>query len=722
MLLRVVATGGRVPRGARLAPGIALIVLEGLGRGGAGIEIGVGGRRLAPPYGTVEVGTDRAPSRIAAFRLPAAEAVDVPLRIEQGDGESVAVRESELEADPLAIAAGLDVAARHRLLDFLITFCCPAFKLGRSVAFAQTCARLALDCAESAGTASVLAQVLPDQVLAAPIRAGRDTALVLIGRDRIVPGRFPLLSGEDGLQIVPLPEMGDLLMTAGIAPKTWTVDVPPSLPHVLTLPESGSVPGAAARAACRRALATRPSPAVRTLLRDMDLLFPAQPRRLADPGQPVAGELELAVPDGAGGLFVSGWLRDPLRLVDEIVLATDAARVSLSLDAADVVRRPDIDRNFAAATHAGAHARGLLLHVQDLPGGDTLQPHLLLRLRSGAELRLTPVARSLPAAAARDVVLGCVPPGSLTPLAMRRSLAPAAARLHRTAMAQAGRPEQVRIGRAVPRPPVSFVVPLYRNLGFLRFQLVALAQDPQCRGCELIFVLDSPEQRGEVEHLLRGLHRLTEMSVSLVIMPRNLGYAAACNAGARVATAPLLLLLNSDVIPAGPGWLGPLMAPFARSSVAAAGPKLLFDDGSIQHAGLFFERDEDGIWFNRHYHKGMPRGWADAAARRRVPGVTGAALLVRRALFERLGGVCEDYIIGDYEDSDLCLRIREAGGAILYVPEAELFHFERRSIQLHAGYTRTHASLYNRLLHHARWDGAMAAAMTAASRAQGRAP
>jgi GT2 family glycosyltransferase len=137
----------------------------------------------------------------------------------------------------------------------------------------------------------------------------------------------------------------------------------------------------------------------------------------------------------------------------------------------------------------------------------------------------------------------------------------------------------------------------------------------------------------------------------------------------------------------------------------------LFEDGSIQHAGLHFERDEDGIWFNRHYHKGMPRHWPSAQLRREVPGVTGAALAIRRKLFEKIGGICEDYIIGDYEDSDLCLRARAAGAAIEYVPEAELFHFERRSIALHAGYIRTHAALYNRLLHHARWDATITSLM-----------
>jgi GT2 family glycosyltransferase len=147
--------------------------------------------------------------------------------------------------------------------------------------------------------------------------------------------------------------------------------------------------------------------------------------------------------------------------------------------------------------------------------------------------------------------------------------------------------------------------------------------------------------------------------------------------------------------------------------VGIAGPKLLFEDGSIQHAGLFFDSDEDGLWFNRHYFKGMPRRWPEAQKGRQVPAVTGAALAIRRSLFERIGGVSEHYIIGDYEDSDLCLRVRAEGHSIVYVPEAELYHFERRSISLHAGYTRTHASLYNRLLHHERWNATIEALQAA---------
>ena len=341
-----------------------------------------------------------------------------------------------------------------------------------------------------------------------------------------------------------------------------------------------------------------------------------------------------------------------------------------------------------------------------------VQPSLLLQLRSGSRIELTPAPRSLGHAAARDVVLGCIPPGHVTPSMMQQCIAPAAARLHRAAMQAQDAADVINIGRPVTKPIASILIPLYRNLGFIRFQLAALAEDPDCRRSQIIYVLDSPEQRNDVEHLLRGLHRLTDLPVTLVVMPRNLGYAAANNTGAREAQAPILLLLNSDVVPIAPGWLRTLMEPFSRAGIGATGPKLLFEDGSIQHAGLHFERDEDGIWFNRHFHKGMPRYWPDAQLRRDVPGVTGAALAIRRKLFEQIGGVCEDYIIGDYEDSDLCLRVRSAGSAITYVPEAELFHFERRSIGLHAGYTRTHAALYNRLLHHARWDDTITALMT----------
>ncbi len=227
-------------------------------------------------------------------------------------------------------------------------------------------------------------------------------------------------------------------------------------------------------------------------------------------------------------------------------------------------------------------------------------------------------------------------------------------------------------------------------------------------GAELIFVLDSPEQRADLVHFLSGLHQLYALPMTIMIMSGNFGYAAANNAGAAIARGKFLVLLNSDVVPEEAGWLGRLAAPLLRGKkVVASGARLLFDDHSLQHAGMRFARDAGGHWLNLHYFKGAPREFPPALKSRSVPAVTGAALLVRRQSFLDVGGFTEDYIIGDYEDSDLCLKLRSAGGDIHYCPEAVLFHFERKSINRHAGYQRSVAGLYNRWLAGQRWDEAM---------------
>jgi GT2 family glycosyltransferase len=271
----------------------------------------------------------------------------------------------------------------------------------------------------------------------------------------------------------------------------------------------------------------------------------------------------------------------------------------------------------------------------------------------------------------------------------------------------------MRIGPPVANPAVAVVVPLYRNLRFIRFQLGHFARDPVMRDCELIYVLDSPEQRPEAEHLFRALFALYRVPVTLVVQAGNYGFASACNAGAAEARAPRLLMLNSDVIPAARGWLPTLNAALdADVALFAVGPKLLTEDDSVQHAGLYFERNGPmNEWFNNHYLKGAPRYFPSLDVPRRVPGITGAAMLLDRARFDQVDGFSTTYLIGDYEDSDLCLKLRAQGGEIGYEPRAELYHFERQSIRDHAVHDRNLATAYNRRIHQARWDQAIGALM-----------
>ncbi|RVJ38242.1 glycosyltransferase family 2 protein, partial [Sinorhizobium meliloti] len=338
--------------------------------------------------------------------------------------------------------------------------------------------------------------------------------------------------------------------------------------------------------------------------------------------------------------------------------------------------------------------------------GALLQPRFQMRLASGAVKPLVPKPQPFEASAQRNRILRAVPPQHAIDQAFRTILAPALQDVEQ----RLGRAAKVDYTKdydlAEKAPLVSIVVPLYRVLDFLRFQLSGMATDRWlASNAEIIYVLDSPEIQDETEHLLGGLHLLHGLPMKLVVMNRNSGYARACNAGARFARGSVVVMLNSDVVPSAPGWLQKLIRPLMEQrSLGAIGPKLIFEDGSLQHAGLYFARDQRGIWLNHHFHKGMPGDYAPAQLARSVPGITGACLVTRREIYELVDGYTEDYVIGDYEDSDLCLKIRRCGYDIAYEPSACLYHFERRSIRRSEDYMRGVASQYNSWLHTERWN------------------
>ncbi|HZF75246.1 MAG TPA: glycosyltransferase family 2 protein, partial [Acetobacteraceae bacterium] len=537
----------------------------------------------------------------------------------------------------------------------------------------------------------------------------------LLSPDAPIGGALPRMEpGQRLVLLAGLPPPGTVLLAPGGAPMPLAAP-PAALPGLLPLARRGGEPRRVLLdLLARRAVAGEARAAA--CLRDIGLLAPARVAALADPALPVGGALEAALPDGEGRAFLRGWLRDPLGLVESVALRAPGGSVPVA--AVHRVPRPDLAERLRQAPQGDAGpAPGFLAWLPEAGLAEgTAQLGLELRLASGQILRLVAPPGLLPPAAARDLVLSATTPDLATPVLMEHCISPAAARFHAAATAPGPAPERIALGAAQPRrAAVTVVVPLWRNLSFLRFQLAAFARDAAFRGpraAELVYVLDSPEDRAEAEAVLRGLALLHGLPVTLLVQDRNRGYAPSCNLGAAAGSAPLLLFLNSDVVPHGPGWLGALRARLARDGrLAAVGPKLLYASGAIQHAGLFFAPTPDGEWGSNHYFKGWPRDHAPACRARRVPAVTGAAMLVRRDAFEAVGGFATDYILGDFEDSDLCLRLRAAGGEIGYEPAAELYHLERQSISDHPGHAGTLAALHNRRLHAARWGDAIAALM-----------
>lgn len=666
----------------------------------------LGGEAMPPPSASTLLGDPEAPRLIHALRqaIPADAGTPAALHVA---GEEIATFALPPPVGPATFAEGFAAAEREALLRFLAATCAPMLRATADAGLAALCHALV-------GTTEAAT------CIAAPSN-GLSAWLVPAGPD----GAWRLLS-ETGFAPAGRPSGQVLLLDGAVTARAVLLPPAPLRPLRLAARDRVKPLAAVARDAVAgrtrvpgllRALATRAARDARaaSLLREAQLLAPAPPSRAEDPASPIGAGLDLALADHAGGVFLCGWLRDPLGLVAALELRAPGRVLPLPVERLHRVPRPDLQHRFARAPlgHAGDRP-GFLAHLPGMDPAGTAQWRLAARLAGGSEIEVTAPPGLMPAHLARDLVLRAAHPSAVGPALLDDCIGPAAAALHDAARrTDSDKPEVIAFGPAPgAKPRASLIVPLYRNLRFLRFQLAAFARDAETHAADLIYVLDSPEQRHEVEHLLRGMAAMHDLPLRLVVMPRNGGYAAACNAGAAVASAPTLLFLNSDVLPAMMGWLGRMLARLRRDRrLAAIGPRLLFDDGSVQHAGLLFRRDDDGIWFNDHYCKGYPRLHPEAGRPCRVPAVTGAALLVRRAVFEASGGFCTDYIVGDFEDSDLCLKLRAAGHEIAYEPAAELFHFERQSIALHDGHARTLAGAVNRRLHHRRWDGAISVLM-----------
>ena len=176
-----------------------------------------------------------------------------------------------------------------------------------------------------------------------------------------------------------------------------------------------------------------------------------------------------------------------------------------------------------------------------------------------------------------------------------------------------------QFGQPPAEPEVSVVVPLYGRCDFLRYQLAHFADDPDFARVDLIYVVDDPRIVAETLTLASHYESLFRVPFRVVHYGQNLGFAGANNVGAQLARAPLLLLLNSDVLPTGHGWITTLADALLRlPSAGAVGPLLLFADGSVQHAGMqaLVDPSLPGFIWNSHPGKGAPwRGGTEPSRR-----------------------------------------------------------------------------------------------------------
>jgi GT2 family glycosyltransferase len=407
---------------------------------------------------------------------------------------------------------------------------------------------------------------------------------------------------------------------------------------------------------------------------------------------------------GERSFYLKGWMRDANG--DEprlVVVSPEGSRCDLT---GRLVRfeRSDVDEFYSASAERTPTRPGFLCFFElDVPS----------HLRAGWVLEMSDRSGDTVEAVAPDIVddmagaqallladLVYADPGDEG--LIRDHAFPALTKLQERRSADGMLQSVTQYGEPPADPDVSIVVPLYQRIDFVEHQMAQWCRDEDLARSDLIYVLDSPEIAGQLTSLAQQLQRLYGVSFRVAVLRRNVGYAHANNAGASLARGRLLLLLNSDVLPEAPGWLSQMRSRYdAMPQVGAMGPKLVYEDGSIQHAGMYFLRNnESSLWENAHYYKGLHRSFGPANIDRAVPAVTGACLLVARELWAKVGGLKGTYIQGDYEDSDLCLRLAALGYESWYVSSVELYHLEGQSYPTPL---RRMTSQFNTWLHSHLW-------------------
>jgi O-antigen biosynthesis protein len=275
------------------------------------------------------------------------------------------------------------------------------------------------------------------------------------------------------------------------------------------------------------------------------------------------------------------------------------------------------------------------------------------------------------------------------------------------------------LGSPVADPVVTVVIPLFGRLDFVENQMLAFAQDAWLQArAQLVYVLDDERLVDAMTQQAEEWFRLYGVPFEWVFGGVNRGFSGANNLGAAQARGEYLVFLNSDAFPVAPGWLEPLCQALADDpTLGVVGARLVFPDGSLQHASMdFLRREELGVWINHHPLMGCPVALDPHRSMARVPAVTGACMAMRRTTLDAVGGWDTGYLVGDFEDSDMCFKVRAAGLDIGYLPTVALTHLERQSFKmLGQGDFRQRVVIFNAALHQRRWGEQIAALSNGAS-------
>lgn len=225
-------------------------------------------------------------------------------------------------------------------------------------------------------------------------------------------------------------------------------------------------------------------------------------------------------------------------------------------------------------------------------------------------------------------------------------------------------------------PLVSIIIPNKDHIDDLEKCLSSVYGKSTYKNFEVIVVENNSTEQETFEYYKQAQSKYNNLKV--IKWESGFNYSAINNFASKQAKGEYVLLLNNDIEVITPDWMEQMLMFAQRKDVGAVGAKLYYDDDTIQHAGVIVGLG--GV--AGHSHKGFARDnpgyMARAAIAQNLSACTAACLLIRRDVYDEVGGLDEGYAVA-FNDVDFCMKIRAAGYLIAFTPFAEFYHYESKS-------------------------------------------
>ena len=222
-------------------------------------------------------------------------------------------------------------------------------------------------------------------------------------------------------------------------------------------------------------------------------------------------------------------------------------------------------------------------------------------------------------------------------------------------------------------PLVTLIIPTRDQVDFLRQCITSIQTKTDYPNYEIL-VMDNQSSDPAALTYLASL--ASDLRIRVIQYDAPFNYSAINNHAVTLARGEIIGLVNNDIEVITPEWLSEMVSHALRPEIGAVGAKLLYADGTIQHAGVIL--GYGGLAGHAHkYLEGDSWGYFGRAnLTQTLSAVTAACLLVRKEVYELVGGLDAAHLTVAFNDVDFCIKVREAGYRNIYTPYAELYHHE----------------------------------------------